>query len=380
MGAVHPGATRASFELERLEIDDGRLLVSGWWFGVRGMRFVRPALMVQGRKVLATLEHKPWAAGSDGVWTAAFPWNDGASLDMGGVTLVVAPSVEVPLDRESGPDPGPEPELGLQLQSPAAAVVAAEPPPPAPAPVPAIGRDESLRAELEALERRIDEMREELHETRAIAAEREARCRELERAASRERRAAEDAGAGGDELVRAQAMAVLDRDRAVQQLAEAVTDREAAVRTRARMQVQHDEALAQRAGAQAQRDDAIAERDEARRQRDEVLLAHASLQEQLKGEWATSERAQPALAPDEPPTAVLRPTTERARAASEDEPSGVRVIPATRTVGAHLHRAQRERDRGVTSFEEWAIRILGGVAAIAFIALLVMILKAFFVF
>ncbi len=378
MGAVHPGATRASFELERLEIDDGRLLVSGWWFGVRGMRFVRPALIVEGRKVLATLEHKPWAAGSDGAWTAAFPWNDGASLDMGGVTLVVAPSVEVPLDRESGPDPEPEPELGLQLQSPDAAVVAAELP--RPAPVPATGTDESLRAELEALERRLDEMREELHETRAIAAEREARCRELERAASRERRVAEDAGAGGDELVRAQAMAVLDRDRAAQQLAEAVTDREAALRTRARMQLQHDEALAQRAGARAQRDDAIAERDEARRQRDEVLLAHASLQEQLKGEWATSERAQPALAPEEPPTAVPRPTTERARAASEDEPSGVRVIPATRTVGAHLHRAQRERDRGVTSFDLWAIRILGGVAAIAFIALLVMILKAFFVF
>ena len=238
-------------------------------------------------------------------------------------------------------------------------------------------------------------MREELHETRAIAAEREARCRELERAASRERRAAEQAEAGSDELVRAQAMAVLDRDRAVQQLAEAVADREAAVRTRARMQVQHDEALAQRAAAQAQRDEAIAERDEARRQRDEVLLAHRALQEQLKGEWASSERAQPpppatvpvralapaaapVTAPEEPPTAVLRPSGH-ARAGSE-QPSGVRVIPATRTVGAHLHRAQRERDHGVTRFDMWAIRILGSVAAVAFISLLVMILKAFFVF
>ena len=67
MGAVHPGMARASFELERLELDEGRLLVSGWWSGVRGMRFVRPALLVDGRKMLATLEHKPWAVGSDGL-------------------------------------------------------------------------------------------------------------------------------------------------------------------------------------------------------------------------------------------------------------------------------------------------------------------------
>jgi hypothetical protein len=192
------------------------------------------------------------------------------------------------------------------------------------------------------------------------------------------------------------------------------------------MQVQHDEALAQREAAHAQRDEAIAERDEARRQRDEVLLAHRALRQQLQGEWASSERAQPqptapvpvwaqvpdgpppraqapdgppppaqapdepprpAQAPDEPPTAVLQPPTERARAASEqrseaasERPSGVRVIPATRTVGAHLHRAQRERDHGVTQLDMWAVRILGGVAAIAFISLLVMILKAFFVF
>jgi hypothetical protein len=58
----------------------------------------------------------------------------------------------------------------------------------------------------------------------------------------------------------------------------------------------------------------------------------------------------------------------------------VRVIPATRTVGAHRHRAQRERDHGVTRYDMWAIRVLGSVAAVAFFALLVMILKAFFVF
>jgi hypothetical protein len=372
MGVADTGTASASFELERLEFDDGRMLVSGWWFGVRGLRFVRPSLLVDGRKILATLEHKPWAAGADGAWTAAFPWKDGAPLEVRGVTLAVAPSVEVPLDHEAEPAP------------PAPPPAPPEPPPPAPARSQSDGLAQSLRGELEALERRLDEMREDLHETRANAAEREARCRELEHVASRARRAADEAGAGSDDVVRAQAMAVLDRDRAVQQLEEAVADREAAVRTRARMQLQHGEALAQREAALTQRDEAIAERDEARRQRDEVLLAHRALQEQLKGEWASSERAQPrppapAAVPAQSPTAVLRPPTGRAQSASE-QPSGVRMIPATRTVGAHLHRAQRERDHGVTVFDMWAVRILGSVAAIAFIALLVMILKAFFVF
>ena len=63
-----------------------------------------------------------------------------------------------------------------------------------------------------------------------------------------------------------------------------------------------------------------------------------------------------------------------------ERPSGVRVIPAARTVGAHLHRAHRDEGSGVTQFDLWVMRILGTVAALAFIALLVMILKAFFVF
>jgi hypothetical protein len=41
------------------------------------VRFVRPGLVVDGRRVLATFEHKPWAVGADGGWTAAFPWKRG---------------------------------------------------------------------------------------------------------------------------------------------------------------------------------------------------------------------------------------------------------------------------------------------------------------
>ena len=62
-----------------------------------------------------------------------------------------------------------------------------------------------------------------------------------------------------------------------------------------------------------------------------------------------------------------------------ETPIGVRVIPAARTVAAHMHRAERVREHNVTKWDLWAIRVLGAVAAVSFITLLVMILKAFFV-
>ncbi|MEA2220263.1 MAG: hypothetical protein QOJ35_2889, partial [Solirubrobacteraceae bacterium] len=63
-----------------------------------------------------------------------------------------------------------------------------------------------------------------------------------------------------------------------------------------------------------------------------------------------------------------------------EAPLGVRVIPAAGRVGGHLHRSQRAREQRVTKWDMWVIRVLGTVAALSFISLLVMILKAFFVF
>jgi hypothetical protein len=476
-GPRHPASPgRASFELERLELERGRLVVSGWWFGVRGLRFLRPALVVKGRKVLATLEHKPWATSSDGAWTAAFPWKEGAELDVGEVTLVVAPSVAVPLDREAVDDEVASPE---------------------PEPVDLPDPRQPLHDELHALERQLAELRETL----AAAAEYEARERQLERAAAGEREAQleravageraaqfergvggereapsgrgaqleraaagereaqverrgggereaaggrgaqveravagereavgereaqfereaageravvgereaqlelgaagerealEEATAGGrrgpgaaqiagDELVRAHAMAVLDRDRAHAQREEAVVDREAAVRARTRMEAERDEALAQREAAQAQREEAIAQRDDARRERDEFLLAHRALQGQRTSGWARAERMQPPAVTDAPPPAADEPTRplpapeppRTIRGDRAQEPLGVRSVPGTDL------RTQRERDRdeGFTEFGMRTIRILAVVAALTFIWLLVMILRAFF--
>ena len=90
-----------SFEVESFEwVDTDRLQVTGRWYGLRGHRFVRPVLVVQAgdeqRRMLAMLEHKPWAADDGEEWTAAFPW-EGAPVELTAAELAVAPSLAVDL-------------------------------------------------------------------------------------------------------------------------------------------------------------------------------------------------------------------------------------------------------------------------------------------
>jgi hypothetical protein len=103
------------------------------------------------------------------------------------------------------------------------------------------------------------------------------------------------------------------------------------MRSQAMALLDRDRAVAQLEEAVVDREAAVrthkrmqAQRDEARRQRDDVLLAHRELQEQRSGERGTA------------------------------------------------------REDGVTTYDMWVMRVLGGVAALAFVSLLVMILKALF--
>jgi len=260
-----------SFEIERLEISEGCLVISGHWSGVRGMRFVRPTLVAGGRRVLATLEHKPWTPAPGRPWTAAFPWKDG-DLDLEGLSLAVAPSVAVKLDSRA---------------------TAAE-------------------------------------QTQAPNDDLDLRCLELEHAVRLEQRKAQDAGDARAELERARTAAERDRDRALAQAEEAVQDRAAALRTRARMQDQRDEAVQAQEAAEAKLAQAIAARDEAAAQRDEALLAHTALRDQ---------------------TVSDRPDAE----------AGPPPGPNAGALGI---------DRDL-----WVTAVLGTVAALSFIALLVMILR-----
>src|SRR4051794_5972777 len=91
------------FALSRVEaVGDDRLEVEGTWSDVRGVRFVRPALVLGGgqRTLLATLDHKPWPAEDGRLWTAAFPWSGGEPPDVASLELAVAPSIVVPLGGE----------------------------------------------------------------------------------------------------------------------------------------------------------------------------------------------------------------------------------------------------------------------------------------
>jgi len=366
MAAQRAGVT---FELERLDLEGDELVVSGHWSGVRGLRFVRPTLVAENRRILATLEHKPWAPSLDRAWTAAFPW-DGDDVDVDGLALAVSPQVTVPLDggvvslRRTEPVPATNAKTGTtgktkaKARAKGKATKAAEPEPepaepklepkaaePAPGPAdPPPPSQPDRVAELEA-------------ELAAVGQERDALLRRLREA---ERRASDESSAH-DDLARGRAAAERDRDRAIEQLAEAVAAREAAVRTRDRMQAVHDEALQARDAAEAQLAAVRAQRGEANSQRDEVLLAYRGLQRHVQTERAQEDRAR-----DDAP-----------QEGGPDEPIGVRTMPAARTVMAELQRPRPASKLPFSHFDLWVIRVLGTVAAGCFILLLISILRVF---
>src|SRR5215470_2655682 len=103
-----PAPSAVAFEVDSFAwTAGGRLEVTGRWFGLRGHRFMRPALMVETaddrRRLLAVLEHKPWAADDGEAWTAAFAW-EGEPVELTAAELSVAPSVaiELPVPRKPG--------------------------------------------------------------------------------------------------------------------------------------------------------------------------------------------------------------------------------------------------------------------------------------
>jgi hypothetical protein len=107
----------SQFELEQFERHGDRLRVAGRWSDVRGMRFMRPTLTVGNRRVLAVLDHKPWAPEEGQSWIAEFPWDgDAADIDLALAELAVAPSVAVALSSPGVPvealgEPEPDPRV-----------------------------------------------------------------------------------------------------------------------------------------------------------------------------------------------------------------------------------------------------------------------------
>jgi len=318
-----------SFEVERFEwVDAGRLEVSGRWYGLRGHRFVRPVLVVQAgdeqRRMLAMLEHKPWAADDGEEWTAAFPW-EGAPLELSSAELAVAPSlaVDLPVPRVPGgrgkapaPPDGPLPaRRGPAEPEPRAAEPQAAEPRAGAAPRDSVSPEEvaALRAQLaseQASVRRLAAQLEEAHQglaaARAAADDSDALARERD-----------EAIAARDE---ARARTNLDHDAIVEERDTAVHERSAALYAR-------DEALDERAAADFERKSAIAERDAAFAERDRAIEAHRAAVRDLE---ALEKR-------------VAEAEKSRAELARAEQPSIQPAAGAVRTIPGVDDRESRER-------------------------------------
>ena len=105
-------ATEPAFVVERFNVSDGRVEVAGHWRHVRGRRFVRPVLWLQKgesrKRLVAVLDHKPWAADDGEPWLAAFKW-EGGKLDVDRAELEVGRELVVELPVPGGRTPKPRP-------------------------------------------------------------------------------------------------------------------------------------------------------------------------------------------------------------------------------------------------------------------------------
>jgi hypothetical protein len=293
---VTPGV---AFQVDRFEwTAPDRLELVGRWSGLRGHRFLRPTLDVEvegeRHRMLAVLDHKPWAPEDGQDWIAAFTWR-GEPANFDEAELTVSPDVAVQL-----PAPGGSVEPGKVSVAAPDRLPARRP------------RSAVLEAELAAALAEVERAGEELERTRAMHSE---AAREL-----RERLRAEDAKIRKLEEE-------LQQARATNALAE-----EAAAEDADRLRDERDAAAAERDAATVARDAAVAEADEARSARDDALqklsavegerdaLAEARDRARLeRNAWMSRARAAATGRPSSEARAVPKPLADRR---PPDDPPG----------------------------------------------------------
>ncbi|WP_272474572.1 hypothetical protein [Baekduia alba] len=316
------GAT-VDFALTRFEAVDGaRLEVEGTWSGVRGVRFVRPALVVHDRAtggektLLADLEHKPWPAQEGEPWVAAFPWKDGDEPDVARTELAVAPSIVVPLVRTADAvavDRDPVDALRAELTD-------------------ATERARRLEAEVAFLRRE----REEAAEARRAAPPPPKPDREAVRGELRQR----------DEALAARDAAVAVRDAALAERDHVLQERDAL-----RRELRERDQIAD--GPARRREQALQERDAARRELSDAE-ERAAERERLRGQERVDTLRDALGAAEE----------ERDRALAE--PAGVAAPPV---------RVAREHGTE-SSHADWAARTAAILAVLVLLVLAITFLKA----
>ena len=313
-----PGETSSEvdFELERFErTQPDRVEIVGRWFGLRGRRFVRPVLNLHGggprRRLIALLEHKPWAAEDGEPWIAAFTWPANAE-DITRAELEVGPGLVVEL-----PPPGDVAEDGVRVR--------ALRPPPAPPPpdLEAIAREAEERGRADAVR--------ELSGREGVERSRAAAARELADRIAEERDAAEQA--------RSEALAL--RDAAVSQRDAAVRDRDRAVAERDETRAERDRLRAELERVSHERDIAFAERNRALQASEAVARDRDQAAAEREGARAELGRALPAR------EQALRERDAEAMRADRAESERDTAIAERKSAVAQRDRARRERDRAM---------------------------------
>ena len=396
-------STGVSFEVERFRwIDGARLEVAGRWYGIRGRRFLRPTLDVEvdghPRRMLAVLEHKPWAADDGEEWVAAFEWA-GDPVEMSAAELAVAPELAVELPPPSGAPATsgrPARSVGPRRE--------ARPP-----------RTQALEAELAAARAEVEELRLRVaaeqrargeHDEQLEAVRRQAAAAAETAATERDKAAAErDAALAERDNARAERSAALsERDDAVAAREAALADREAAVTAAERAAAEREAAARKRAAVERELEGAIRARDKARAERNEWLTRARAAAAQSGPEAARKEATGPereaaaaeheaaprereaaapahgpaARAPRKPPIKILPPAVEHSGGAPGDSsaegsagkgrrtpipPSGILLSP-TRP-GSHMRRS---------ILPGWAPRVLAPIALVILIVVVALLI------
>ena len=297
-----------SFEVDRFGWVDGRLEVTGRWYGIRGRRFLRPTLDVEvdgsPRRMLAVLEHKPWAADDGEEWMAAFDWN-GDPVALAVAELAVAPELSVVLPPPTGA-PAKKPRRAKATGERLAAA-----PPRAQAREAALAEAQAeasllrdrLAAEQKAWQQRVEEVE-------ALRAE-DAAARSAAEAERDEAAAARDAATSErEELVSTRDAAVEERDAAAAAADAARADAEKATAER-------DKAVREKAALETELAATARARDKARAERNEWLTR---ARDATAGQAAAAaEREAPPAEREAAPAERQAPSAERREAAPEAE-------------------------------------------------------------
>jgi hypothetical protein len=288
-----------SFELERFEwVGDDRLELVGRWAGLRGHRFLRPTLDVEvggeRRRMLAVLEHKPWAPEEGEDWIAAFSWRgDPAKFD--DAELTVSPELAVALPPAGGAAGAAKKDTRRDAASvdrrparrPRTAVLEAEL-------GSALAEAGDLRDQLRAEQTNVRGLEAQLQQVREDAAAAERRASELEEA----RQERDDAATARNEAEAA-------RDAAREEAEEARTEADRARREAEQARRERDAARDRLAAAESEHAALTEARDRAREERNAWMQrARAAAADRGRAEPPTGAELPPR---EEPPPAAEPP-------------------------------------------------------------------------